>query len=148
MLPGGAVREQPPTHRHGFEPLHQRACVQPWKGVVQQQEIRTSYIDPPGQLVKKVQCALSTLQHLQDERHLRSMEHPSDAIHIRRVILHHSNKKRRGGLCGLHTSDCLVLAIQLISMRLPDALLTEVKQPATKQEVPYQQLIQPYSRQR
>jgi len=85
---------------------------------------------------------LPTLKHLKDERQLISMEHPSDAIHIRRVILHHSNKERRGGFWGLHTSDFLVLDMRPISMRLPDDLIAEIKQQAKKQAVPYQQLIQ------
>ena len=36
---------------------------------------------------------------------------------------------------------------RLISIRLPDDLISEVKQKAKKQDVPYQQLIRQYIRQ-
>jgi hypothetical protein len=67
--------------------LEQLSGVQSRQGIVKQQEIRTPDV-LPSELVKKVHCTLPTLQHLQDELHLLSMEHPSDAVHIRRIVLY------------------------------------------------------------
>jgi hypothetical protein len=82
--------------------LQELARVQAREVVVQQQEIRTPHIVLRGQLVKKVQRTLPTLQHLQDEGHLMGMEHPRDAVHIRRIILYHGDEKRGEGFGGLH----------------------------------------------
>jgi hypothetical protein len=43
--------------------------------------------------------------------HHTGMEHPRDAVHIRRVILHHGNDEQREGFCGRHAQDFLVLDV-------------------------------------
>jgi hypothetical protein len=82
----------------------------PGQGIVKEEKMRTPDV-LPGQLVKKMQRALPTLQHLQEVGQPMGMEYPRDDIHICRVIVHHGNDERREGLVGLHASDFLVLAV-------------------------------------
>jgi hypothetical protein len=90
--------------------LEELSGVQSRQGRVKQEEIRTPDA-LPGELVKKMQRSLPTLQHLQDEWHLMSLEHPSDEVHIRRVVFYDSDEQRREGFYSLHTKDFLVLAV-------------------------------------
>jgi hypothetical protein len=72
--------------------LQQLSGVQPWEGVVKEQEIRTPDV-LPGQLVKKVERALPTLQHLQDVLYPMGLEYPRDDIYICRVSVHDGNEE-------------------------------------------------------
>jgi hypothetical protein len=85
--------------------LQKRAHIQPRKGEVQQEEIGRHTTILRGKPIKKVEGALATLQHLQHVLQPMGMEHPRDAIHIRRVILHDSNDKQGVWGRGLHGSD-------------------------------------------
>ncbi len=79
--------------------MQQRSCVQSREGEVKQEKIGT----PPSVLrskpIKKVPRALGTLQHLQNVWHPLRMEHLRDAIHLRRMLVHHGNGKREAGVC-------------------------------------------------